>query len=133
MLAQRDKSLSFLKLSAEVVLIIVFTSTALLRSVDTKVELVGTCVTADDLTAEDRYMPDVLSIFMVLFSVGLPFGTLVYTRVQEANAAADNEEKKEVEGDAGHNIDVTHGVSGGGSQDNPLHEDEDGFIVDVVA
>ena len=108
MIEQRDTSLNMLKLASELVLMIVFMSTALLRSIDTKVELVDTCLTADDLTAEDRNMPDVLSVFMVLFSISLPFGTLVYTKIYDVNAAADSEEDgDELEIDAGHsNMDV---------------------------
>ena len=52
-----------LKLSSEVVIIIVFLMTALLRSADTKAELVATgrALTEADLTAEDKVKAMTLS------------------------------------------------------------------------
>ena len=52
---------------------------AVLRSVDTKQGLVDAGhLKEGDLTAEDRRLPGVLSVIMVLASVGIPFGILIW-------------------------------------------------------
>ena len=68
-----------LKLGTEVALMLVFLSTAVLRAAYTKQELVDARILQeDDLTEEDRNMPLVLSWFMLVCSVGIPFGILLY-------------------------------------------------------
>ena len=59
----------------------------------------GRALTSDDLTSEDKNMPNVLSVFMVLLSVGLPLGTLIYTKTVDVNADkyVVNENEDEVE------------------------------------
>ena len=74
-----DHSKNVLKLGTELALMVVFLATAVLRSVDTKQGLVDTGhLKEGDLTAEDRRLPGVLSVIMVLASVGIPFGILIW-------------------------------------------------------
>ena len=52
---------------------------AVLRSIDTKQGLVESGhLDKKDLTVEDRRLPGVLSVIMVLASVGIPFGIMLW-------------------------------------------------------
>ena len=72
-----DKNL--LKLASEMVLMLVFLSTAVLRSALTKLDLVDAgLLRADDLTSEEREMPGNLAVFMVVVTCSIPITILVY-------------------------------------------------------
>ena len=72
-----DKNL--LKLASEMVLMLVFLSTAVLRSALAKLDLVDAgLLRADDLTSEEREMPGHLAVFMVVVTCSIPITILVY-------------------------------------------------------
>ena len=75
--ATNDKNL--LKLASETVLMLVFLTTAVLRSALAKLDLVDAgLLKEDDLTSEERQMPRSLSVFMVVVTCTIPIATLVY-------------------------------------------------------
>ena len=76
----KDDNKNLLKLGAEVVIMMVFLLSALLRSVDTKQALVDDNILEEgDMTSEERAMPEVLSTLMVVFAAGLPFTRMLNT------------------------------------------------------
>ena len=71
---------------------------AVLRSIDTKQGLVESGhLDKKDLTVEDRRLPGVLSVIMVLASVGIPFGIMLWNCFDHA-AEKDGEDDDDSDG-----------------------------------
>ena len=74
---------------------------AVLRSIDTKQGLVESGhLDKKDLTVEDRRLPGVLSVIMVLASVGIPFGIMLWNCFDHA-AEKDGEDDDDSDGGFG--------------------------------
>ena len=109
--ADDDKNL--LKLGTEVVLVLVFLATAVMRSALTKHEMVDAkLLREEDLTKEERDMPELLSVFMVLVSVLIPFTIFLYNKFKKP----DEKQKGESDDDA-----------------NPVFDDDQGAIENPIA
>ena len=71
---------------------------AVLRSIDTKQGLVESGhLDKKDLTVEDQRLPGVLSVIMVLASVGIPFGIMLWNCFDHA-AEKDGEDDDDSDG-----------------------------------
>ena len=85
-----DDGKNLLKLGSEVALMLVFLATAVMRSALTRHDMVDAkLLREDDLTEEERDMPGLLSVFMVLVSVLTPFTILLYNKFKKSNEKQD--------------------------------------------
>ena len=110
-----DDENNLLKLGTEVALLLVFQATAVMRSALTRHDMVDAkLLREEDLTEEERDMPELLSVFMVLVSVLIPFTIFLYNKFKR-------EEKQE--GEPVHAIEST----------NPMFDDDQDAIENPIA
>jgi len=108
-----DDGKNLLKLGTEVVLVLVFLATAVMRSALTRHDMVDAkLLREEDLTEEERDMPELLSVFMVLVSVLIPFTIFLYNKFKKP----DEKQKGESDDDA-----------------NPVFDDDQGAIENPIA
>ena len=87
-----DDGKNLLKLGTEVVLVLVFLATAVMRSALTRHDMVDAkLLREEDLTEEERDMPELLSVFMVLVSVLIPFTILLYNKFKKPDEQHEGE------------------------------------------
>merc|ERR1711865_750384 len=85
-----DDGNNLLKLGSEVVLMLVFLATAVMRSALTRHDMVDAkLLREEDLTEEERNMPELLSVFMVLVSVLIPFTIFLYNKFKKSDEKQD--------------------------------------------
>merc|ERR1711865_418186 len=85
-----DDGNNLLKLGSEVALLLVFQATAVMRSALTRHDMVDAkLLREEDLTEEERDMPELLSVFMVLVSVLIPFTIFLYNKFKKSNEKQD--------------------------------------------
>ena len=102
-----------LMLGSEVALMLVFMATAVLRSALAKQDLVDAkLIREENLTEEERDMPELLSVFMVLVSVLIPFTIFLYNKFKKPD------EKQEGESD---------------DDTNPMFDDDQDAIENPIA
>ena len=108
-----DDGKNLLKLGSEVALLLVFQATAVMRSALTRHDMVDAkLIREEDLTEEERDMPELLSVFMVLVSVLIPFTIFLYNKFKKP----DEKQKGESDDDA-----------------NPMFDDDQGAIENPIA
>ena len=108
-----DDGKNLLKLGTEVVLVLVFLATAVMRSALTRHDMVDAkLIREEDLTEEERDMPELLSVFMVLVSVLIPFTIFLYNKFKKP----DEKQKGESDDDA-----------------NPMFDDDQDAIENPIA
>ena len=94
-----DDGKNLLKLGSEVALMLVFLATAVLRSSLTKQDLVDAkLLREENLTEEERDMPELLSVFMVLVSVLIPFTIFLYNKFKKSDEMQDCDNPLSAEG-----------------------------------
>ena len=87
-----DDGKNLLKLGSEVVLMLVFLATAVMRSALTRHDMVDAkLLREEDLTEEERDMPELLSVFMVLVSVLIPFTIFLYNKFKKSDEKQEGE------------------------------------------
>ena len=87
-----DDGKNLLKLGSEVALLLVFQATAVMRSALTRHDMVDAkLLREEDLTEEERDMPEVLSVFMVLVSVLIPFTIFMYNKFKKPDEEQEGE------------------------------------------
>ena len=85
-----DDGKNLLKLGSEVALLLVFQATAVMRSALTRHDMVDAkLLREEDLTEEERDMPELLSVFMVLVSVLIPFTIFLYNKFKKSDEMQD--------------------------------------------
>ena len=108
-----DDEQNLLKLGSEVVLMLVFLAAAVMRSALRTHDMVDAkLLREEDLTEEERDMPELLSVFMVLVSVLIPFTIFLYNKFKKPD------EKQEGESD---------------DDTNPMFDDDQDAIENPIA
>ena len=87
-----DDGNNLLKLGSEVVLMLVFLAAAVMRSALRTHDMVDAkLLREEDLTEDERDMPKLLSVFMVLVSVLIPFTILLYNKFKKPDEKQEGE------------------------------------------
>ena len=97
-----DDGKNLLKLGSEVALLLVFQATAVMRSALTRHDMVDAkLLREEDLTEEERDMPGLISIFMVLVSVLIPFTIFLYNKFKKSDDGEDGDDEDGDDGGGG--------------------------------
>ena len=87
-----DHGKNLLKLGSEVVLMLVFLAAAVMRSALRTHDMVDAkLLREEDLTEEERDMPELLSVFMVLVSVLIPCTIFLYSKFKKPDEKQEGE------------------------------------------
>ena len=95
-----DDEQNLLKLGSEVVLMLVFLAAAVMRSALRTHDMVDAkLLREEDLTEEERDMPELLSVFMVLVSVLIPFTIFLYNKFKKSDEKQEGESDSDADDD----------------------------------